>query len=110
MIRPVMGGPFRYPATIRSDENALPTQWSVVPNPVQASNPVFSLRGTGQLRFAQLWNSAGVLMGQVSYEAAQESERSYAFVIPSMALTPGIYLLLLKDINGALHRCKILLQ
>ncbi|MBM3923942.1 MAG: hypothetical protein FJ338_03625 [Sphingomonadales bacterium] len=110
MIRPVMGGPFRYPATIRSDENALPTQWSVVPNPVQASNPVFNLRGTGQLRFAQLWNSAGVLMGQVSYEAAQESERSYAFVIPSMALTPGIYLLLLKDINGALHRCKILLQ
>lgn len=110
MIRPVMGGPFRYPASIRSDENTLPTQWSVVPNPVQASNPVIYFKGPGQLSSAQLWNTAGVLMGQISYETEQESERSYAFEIPSRALTPGIYLLLLKDFNGAIHPCKILVQ
>ena len=86
MIRPVMGGPFRYPASIRS----------------------------------------GILMEEVSFELAQESnqnqgtgfgvssstydsEGSYSFEIPSSALTTGIYMLLLKDINGTIHRCKVLI-
>jgi hypothetical protein len=126
MIRPVMGGPFRYPASIRSDENPLVSKWFAVPNPVQTSNPIIKLKGTGLLSFAQLWNSSGFLMGEVSFEPAQESNQnqgtgfgessstydsqgSYSFEIPSSALTTGIYMLLLKDINGTIHRCKVLI-
>ena len=65
-------------------------------------------------------------MEEVSFELAQESnqnqgtgfgvssstydsEGSYSFEIPSSALTTGIYMLLLKDINGTIHRCKVLI-
>ncbi|NBV04315.1 MAG: hypothetical protein EBS08_01415, partial [Cytophagia bacterium] len=39
MIRPVMGGPFRYPAYIPTEDHSSLSAWSVFPNPVQILVP-----------------------------------------------------------------------
>lgn len=125
MIRPVMGGPFRYPAHVKPND-ALSKSWTVYPNPLPRENPIISIVGYGVLQSIQLWDATGRLMEQVrlnsshsfdsnqgTYEldpqAGPESRAVYRFSIPANAMKPGVYGLILQEEGGSIHRCKVLI-
>lgn len=123
MIRPVMGGPFRYPAY----SNPLSTQpdkgWVVYPNPVPRANPVINIAGHRGLQSAQLWNAAGQCMKEIPFDALHfyedlhnmpyndqgpsASQAIYRVVLPANALPPGVYVLILRDDGGGIQPCKV---
>ncbi len=127
MIRPVMGGPFRYPTYNQPLKNAVHSEWLVIPNPVNSSIPVISIRGFGQLKYAQVHNVTGELMAHYRlgvsqddqpipsqattiFESLLESDGSYQIEIPLKATKPGVYFFLLQEVDGSFHRCKFLIQ
>jgi hypothetical protein len=123
MIRPVMGGPFRYPLYSNPLGSYADKAWSVYPNPVPRAHPVISIAGHGGLQSAQLWNATGQLMQEVQFDAMHslegslepigndpsESTKIYRFALPANSLTPGVYVLIFREQEGNIHRCKVFL-
>lgn len=122
MIRPVMGGPFRYPLYSNPTESLDDKKWTLYPNPVSWANPGISIAGHGVLLSAQLWNCSGQLMAEFPLDLSSEdpkepyiepepsgSQKAYRIILPVQALPPGVYSLFLKEKGGIIHRHKVLI-
>ena len=110
MIRPVLGGPFRYPASLASASPRKPNR--SYPNPWKPlQDPLIFESSKRPLRMTLFHTSGQAIEGTTeamdSYNESSDEIRRWVFE-PSRIPTTGLYLLEVFTQDGHLHRFKIL--
>lgn len=110
MIRPVLGGPFRYPASLasaspRKPNRSYPNPW----NPLQ--DPLIFESLTRPMRMTMFHTSGQSIHGSTEevdpFIESSDDVRRWTFR-PSRIPTAGVYFLEVLTQDGHLHRFKIL--
>jgi hypothetical protein len=116
MIRPVMGGPFRYPASTAPMEST-GNGWVISPNPLTHDHPVVSIEGPEALEAVLLVDAAGRTLKQLRSgdpwpsptNQDEGSKTMFRYSIPMNAIDKGLYSLILYGKGGVIHCTKVLI-